>query len=70
MAVSGEMLKKWIMDSSGLSYMTPKREYLFYFDEFDALAVLLGYVVHSISRVYIPSANLSEYTQLSQLNNI
>ncbi|GKE32351.1 retrovirus-related pol polyprotein from transposon TNT 1-94, partial [Tanacetum coccineum] len=42
MAVSGERFLEWIMDSGGSYHMTPMRDFLFDFKEFDGGTVLLG----------------------------
>ncbi|GJV92507.1 retrovirus-related pol polyprotein from transposon TNT 1-94 [Tanacetum coccineum] len=42
MAVSEEMFLEWIMDSGGSYHMTPKRDFLFDFKEFNGGTVLLG----------------------------
>nr|GEY07451.1 retrovirus-related Pol polyprotein from transposon TNT 1-94 [Tanacetum cinerariifolium] len=42
MVVSEERFLEWIMDSSGSFYMTPRREFLFEFKEFNGGTVLLG----------------------------
>ncbi|GKF14728.1 retrovirus-related pol polyprotein from transposon TNT 1-94 [Tanacetum coccineum] len=41
MAVSGERFLEWIMDSGGSYHMTPMRDFLFDFKEFDGGTVLL-----------------------------
>ncbi|GKD39364.1 retrovirus-related pol polyprotein from transposon TNT 1-94, partial [Tanacetum coccineum] len=42
MAVSEERFLKWIMDSGGSYHLTPRRDFLFDFKEFDGGMVLLG----------------------------
>ncbi|GKA40987.1 retrovirus-related pol polyprotein from transposon TNT 1-94 [Tanacetum coccineum] len=42
MAVSEERFLEWIMDSGGFFHMTPKRDFLFDFKEFNGGTVLLG----------------------------
>nr|GEZ73312.1 reverse transcriptase domain-containing protein [Tanacetum cinerariifolium] len=42
MAVSKERFLEWIMDSGGSFHMTPKRDFLFDFKEFNGGTVLLG----------------------------
>nr|GFA12344.1 zinc finger, CCHC-type [Tanacetum cinerariifolium] len=42
MAVSEERFLKWIMDSGSSFHMTPMRDFLFYFKEFNGGTVLLG----------------------------
>ncbi|GJR63360.1 retrovirus-related pol polyprotein from transposon TNT 1-94 [Tanacetum coccineum] len=42
MAVSGERFLEWIMDSGGSYHMTPMRDFLFDFKEFDGGMVLLS----------------------------
>ncbi|GJZ18409.1 retrovirus-related pol polyprotein from transposon TNT 1-94 [Tanacetum coccineum] len=42
MAVSEERFLEWIMDSGGSFHMTPKRDFLFDFKEFNGGTVLLG----------------------------
>ncbi|GJR00341.1 retrovirus-related pol polyprotein from transposon TNT 1-94 [Tanacetum coccineum] len=42
MAVSEERFLKWIMDSGGSFHMTPRRDFLFDFKEFNGGTVLLG----------------------------
>nr|GFB80687.1 hypothetical protein [Tanacetum cinerariifolium] len=42
MAVSEEGFLEWIMDSGGSFHMTPRRDFLFDFKEFNGCTVLVG----------------------------
>ncbi|GJU16931.1 hypothetical protein Tco_1144897 [Tanacetum coccineum] len=65
MAVSEERFLKWIMNSGGSFHMTPRREFLFDFKEFNGGTVLLGdnraYAIMRIGKVRVQMKDGSSF---------